>query len=143
LRIDQYVLQNGHTVFVGYDTVMSDRILHFHRSGAWIGESYTDRKPPPIASSGSTPLRIGAAGSGGSPIQTPDKVPSSTQITAHGRSGAARGTGLFSRRHRWDPRATHERSPAEVSGRLWAAGHRPFRCGDVPGDGDRDAHAVR
>jgi hypothetical protein len=53
LRIDQYVLQNGRMVLVGYDTVMSDRVLHFHRSGAWIGETSTDKKTPRGASSGS------------------------------------------------------------------------------------------
>jgi hypothetical protein len=53
LRIDQYVLQNGRMVFVGYDTVMSDRVLHFHRSGTWIGETSTDKKTTRGASSGS------------------------------------------------------------------------------------------
>jgi peptidoglycan hydrolase-like protein with peptidoglycan-binding domain len=82
LRIDQYVLQNGHAVFVGYDTVMSDRVLYFHRSGAWIGETSTDRKTPRGASSGSAPLRIGAAGSGVGPVQKHEQVPSSAQIMA-------------------------------------------------------------
>jgi len=82
LRIDQYVLQNGHAVFVGYDTILSDRVLHFHRSGAWIGETSIDRKTPPVASSGIAPLRIGAVGSGVGTVHTQEKVPSSAQIRA-------------------------------------------------------------
>jgi hypothetical protein len=80
LRIDQYVLQKGRMVFVGYDTVMSDRVLHFHRSGAWIGETSTDRKTLRGASSGSAPLLIGAAGSG--ILQKQELVPSSAQVMA-------------------------------------------------------------
>jgi hypothetical protein len=82
LRIDQYVLQNGDAVFVGYDTVMSDRVLHFHRSGAWIGETSTERNTPRGASAGIAPLLLGAAGSGVGTIQNHDKAPSSAQIMA-------------------------------------------------------------
>ena len=82
LRIDHYVRHNGEAVLVGYDTVMSDRVLHFHRSGAWMGETSTAQQTPRGASAGLAPLLRDMAGSGVGTVHNHIKAPSRAQIMA-------------------------------------------------------------